>query len=139
MAQRRITRDGLDGLKNYLATLPEIESSMDVTYSVQQAIAELKAEIIRLMKKGYTLANVAELMTKQGFEIKAPTLKTYMSRVSGKRKVTREMKQDVQADKKPADLLADKKTAPALVDLDKKQDGLSGEGKFTVRPDSDDL
>jgi len=87
-----ITIEQVETIAARLRTLPPIENKKQVV-SKQESIRMLTGEIAALRERGYTLEQVAELLTANHLEIGAPTLKSYLQRsqsgskkASGKRK-----------------------------------------------------
>jgi len=87
-----ITVDQVERIAEKLRALPPIENKQR-RVSKQESIRMLTAEIAGLRERGYTLEQIAELLTADQLEIGAPTLKSYLQRTkpsskkpSGKRK-----------------------------------------------------
>ena len=87
-----ITIEQVETIAARLRTLPPIENKKQVV-SKQESIRMLTGEIAALRERGYTLDQVAELLTANQLEIGAPTLKSYLQRsqsgskkANGKRK-----------------------------------------------------
>jgi len=57
--------------------------------SLGDVIEEMKREILDARKKGYTFAEISEVMAAKGLEIKEGTLKAYMSKTGGAKKRAR--------------------------------------------------
>ncbi len=87
-----ITVEQVETIAAKLRALPPVENKKRVV-SKQESIRMLTGEIAALRERGYTLEQVAELLTADHLEIGAPTLKSYLQRsqsgskkTSGKRK-----------------------------------------------------
>ena len=88
-----ITIEQVERIAEKLRALPPIENKKRVV-SKQESIKMLTGEIAGLRERGYTLEQIAELLTADQLEIGAPTLKSYLQRStkpsskkpSGKRK-----------------------------------------------------
>lgn len=87
-----ITIEQVETIAARMRTLPPIENKKQVV-SKQESIRMLTGEIAALRERGYTLEQVAELLTANHLEIGAPTLKSYLQRsqsaskkATGKRK-----------------------------------------------------
>ena len=89
-----ITIEKVEAIAAKLRALPPIENKKRVV-SKQESIKMLTSEIAGLRERGYTLEQIAELLTADQLEIGAPTLKSYLQRTrtkpsnkkpSGKRK-----------------------------------------------------
>lgn len=87
-----ITIEQVETIAARLRTLPPIENKKQVV-SKQESIRMLTSEIAALRERGYTLDQVAELLTANQLEIGAPTLKSYLQRSqSVSRKANRKRK-----------------------------------------------
>jgi len=89
-----VTVEQVETIAAKLRELPPIENKKRVV-SKQESIRMLTGEIAALRERGYTLEQVAELLTADHLEIGAPTLKSYLQRsqsdskkATGKRKAT---------------------------------------------------
>jgi hypothetical protein len=83
-----ITIEQVETIAARLRILPPIENKKQVV-SKQESIRMLTSEIAALRERGYTLEQVAELLTANDLEIGAPTLKSYLQRSqSGGKKAT---------------------------------------------------
>jgi hypothetical protein len=89
-----ITVEQVETIAAKLRALPPVENRKRVV-SKQESIRMLIGEIAALRERGYTLEQVAELLTADHLEIGAPTLKSYLQRsrpsstkATGKRKTT---------------------------------------------------
>lgn len=74
----------IEALKAQLKELPEPDVG-NRSVSKQQAIRMLARDIAGLQRKGYTLEQVATLLSERGVEINAATLKSYIRRTKRKR------------------------------------------------------
>jgi hypothetical protein len=83
-----ITVEQVETIAAKLRALPPIENKKRVV-SKQESIRMLTGEIAALRERGYTLEQVAELLTADHLEIGAPTLKSYLQRSqTGSKKAT---------------------------------------------------
>lgn len=80
-----ITVKDVEELREKLKTAPEVSPERRQV-SKQEAIQALKAEIETLKKRGYTLDEIAKLISENGIKITTPTLKSYMQRSKTRRK-----------------------------------------------------
>lgn len=69
----------VEDLKKKISELPELDNS-EREVTKQEAIKLLSKEISLLQKRGYSIAMVADVLTRNGMEISIPTLKTYLTR-----------------------------------------------------------
>lgn len=69
----------IEALKVQLKELPEPDVGSR-SVSKQQAIRLLARDIARLQRKGYTLEQVAAVLSERGVDINAATLKSYLRR-----------------------------------------------------------
>lgn len=74
-----------------LRELPPVEKAKQ-HFSRQEAVTKLKAEIMALQKRGYSLEQVSEALKAVGIEIATPTLKSYLQRAKGSTPKTRQEK-----------------------------------------------
>ena len=74
-----ITIEQVERIAEKLRALPPIENKKRVV-SKQESIKMLTGEIAGLRERGYTLEQIAELLTADQLEIGAPTLKSYLQR-----------------------------------------------------------
>ena len=74
-----ITVEQVERIAEKLRALPPIENKKRVV-SKQESIKMLTSEIAGLRERGYTLEQIAELLTADQLEIGAPTLKSYLQR-----------------------------------------------------------
>lgn len=87
-----ITVEQVEAIAAKLRALPPADNKSRVV-SKQESIKMLTGEIAELRERGYTLEQIAELLTSEKLDIGAPTLKSYLQRskptgkkASGKRK-----------------------------------------------------
>ena len=78
-----ITIEKVEAIAAKLRALPPIENKKRVV-SKQESIKMLTSEIAGLRERGYTLEQIAELLTADQLEIGAPTLKSYLQRTRTK-------------------------------------------------------
>jgi hypothetical protein len=79
------TRDAVAALKNALAELP---AASRTTMSTRHAIAELADTISGLRARGYTLDEVARILTERGIRVAPNTLRSYLGRQRSRRRAT---------------------------------------------------
>jgi hypothetical protein len=72
-------------LKAELAAMPKVDPATREV-SKQEAVRQLAPEIESLQKKGYPLERVVTLLADRGIAITLGTLKTYLSRLRGRRR-----------------------------------------------------
>lgn len=108
-------------LRQALTELPPHETSV----SAMAAIAQLADDIRALKARGYTNALVVEILTAQGIPVSHATLRTYLSRIERSRQPKRKSKYET-AGRTPAG------NHPPLISP-------ASSGRFTVRPDTEDL
>lgn len=82
-----ITVEQVERIAEKLRALPPIENKKRVV-SKQESIKMLTGEIAGLRERGYTLEQIAELLTADQLEIGAPTLKSYLQRTKPSSKKT---------------------------------------------------
>ena len=78
------TKSQIEEFARRLKELPTIEKPAQM--SKLETIKALKPEIISMQKKGYEVEKIAEALTSFGLEITTPTLKSYLQKVSAKKK-----------------------------------------------------
>lgn len=108
-----ITIEQVETIAARLRTLPPIENKKQVV-SKQESIRMLTGEIAALRERGYTLDQIAELLTANQLEIGAPTLKSYLQRsqsgskkANGKRK-TKALSAPLSSDSQPKSVIESK-------------------------------
>jgi hypothetical protein len=81
-----ITVEQVEAIAAKLRALPPADNKSRVV-SKQESIKMLTGEIAELRERGYTLEQIAELLTSEKLDIGAPTLKSYLqrSKPSGKK------------------------------------------------------
>jgi len=82
-----VKRDVVETAGSFLGTLPEKPKE---TLSLREAMSNLKEPIRAALAKGYSYQDLAALLSGQGIEISASTLKNYVP--SGKRQSSKESK-----------------------------------------------
>lgn len=141
-----ITLEGIEALKAKMQEAPEVEKSRR-EISKQDAVKELRAEIEAMQKRGYTLEDIADFMSKGGVQITTATLKSYLQRTKPARKAKpkaakaenfADAKKDDQANQqKPKE---EPKAAPVQQPIQNKPAGTQGnipKGGFEIKPDTD--
>lgn len=137
------TLELIEQIAEHMRALPEIEKTK-IEKTRPEAVKLLAKEIKELQKKGYTLDQVASIITEKGIEIKTGTLKAYIQR--GK---------DTQEETKPKARRGKKKelVQTTLPGTDsEKTDGAAKDtvqstnkdtqptaGTFTPKPDREDV
>ena len=76
-----ITVEQVERIAEKLRALPPIENKKRVV-SKQESIKMLTGEIAGLRERGYTLEQIAALLTEDELQIGAPTLKSYLQRAA---------------------------------------------------------
>ena len=74
-----ITVEHVEAIAAKLRALPPADNKSRVV-SKQESIKMLTGEIAELRERGYTLEQIAELLTSERLDIGAPTLKSYLQR-----------------------------------------------------------
>lgn len=74
-----ITVEQVEAIAAKLRALPPADNKSRVV-SKQESIKMLTGEIAELRERGYTLEQIAELLTSEKLDIGAPTLKSYLQR-----------------------------------------------------------
>lgn len=92
-----ITVEQVESIAERLRTLPAVENRQRVI-SKQESIKMLTAEITALQGRGYTLQQIAELLTSEKLEIGAPTLKSYLQRSKNSSKKALPRRKPAKAD-----------------------------------------
>jgi methionine synthase II (cobalamin-independent) len=118
------TVEMIEKLSAEMKAMPEVDKSKQEK-TKPEAVKMLSSEIKELQRRGYTLEQIAETMTKGGIDITTGTLKAYIQRAKGKRAA----KPKVQAEKTNTETKKDVKEAGST----KKS------GTFTVTPDTENL
>lgn len=80
-----ITVEQVERIAEKLRALPPIENKKRVV-SKQESIKMLTSEIAGLRERGYTLEQIAALLTEDELQIGAPTLKSYLQRAASSSK-----------------------------------------------------
>lgn len=80
------SKEKLASISNKLDALPEVETSE--TLSNYQSIEHLRKPIKAAMKKGYTLEQIVEVLKEDGIDLKAQTLRNYLTKSGSKNKKT---------------------------------------------------
>lgn len=136
-----ITLEGIEALKASMQEAPEVEKSRR-EISKQDAVKELRSEIEAMQKRGYTLEDIAEFMSKGGVQITTATLKSYLQRTKPARKAKpKAAKADNFADAKKDDQAKEEpKAAPVQQSNQNKPASTQGntpKGGFEIKPDTD--
>ena len=92
-----ITVEQVEAIAERLRTLPPIENRQRIV-SKQESIKMLTTEITALQARGYTLQQIAELLTNEKLEIGTPTLKSYLQRSKSSGKKALPKRKPVKAD-----------------------------------------
>lgn len=80
-----VQKEAVDQVGTFLQDLPEKPKE---TFSLREAVSRLRDQIQAALAKGYSYDDLAAMLTKQGVEISASTLKNYVP--SGKRQAAKE-------------------------------------------------
>ncbi|UST77211.1 hypothetical protein [Pseudomonas siliginis] len=75
----KITIEAIENLQKSLKDLPPVENK-EREVTKPDAVKLLASEIADLQERGYTIEMIAEILTKNGLELKASTLKSYITR-----------------------------------------------------------
>lgn len=75
----KITIEAIENLQKSLKDLPPVENK-EREVTKPEAVKLLASEIADLQERGYTIEMIAEILTKSGLELKASTLKSYITR-----------------------------------------------------------
>ena len=81
---REVDPDRIEAAKTRLRALPE-KPKAPRTYSLSQAIGQIKNEVRAALKRGYTFDEIAQALKEDGIDVGTPTLKSYVSRGNKKR------------------------------------------------------
>ena len=81
---REVEPDRIEAAKTRLRALPE-KPKAPRTYSLSQAIGQIKNEVRAALKRGYTFDEIAQALKEDGIDVGTPTLKSYVSRGNKKR------------------------------------------------------
>lgn len=134
-AQRAtIRKEDLEKLREVLKNPPPIKPKPKDVFNKREMIIELKTEIQKLVKRGYKLDQIADIITGNSpLPIGITTLESYLSDAAAKK--TKEKATNPPA-RKPETKKQTAKAAPqaAMVSAEK----VSG-GKFQVKPDSEEI
>lgn len=88
-----ITMATLEDLRRKLDELPP-QDTLKREISKQEAVAMLTAQVGALQKRGYTVSEIADILTSNGLQITVATLKSYLTRAkSTSRKGNRKERQ----------------------------------------------
>lgn len=127
-----ISKDDLEKLRSVLKAAPKLKKEEQVDFNKREMISKLKSEISQLMKLGYELKQLAEMISGNSpLPISASTLKTYLSDAAAKK--TKEKAVNPPA-RKPETKKQTAQAAPQASAAAEK-----GSGKFQVKPDSDEI
>lgn len=118
---KRITVESVEKLAAKLRDLPALDPGKQ-TVTKQEAVKRLSKEIRELLQRGYTLEQIAEMMSKEGIAIALPSLRSYLQRAAPARK-ERKKAQPEEKHVTPAPVVAPEQRA----------------GEFTARPDTKDI
>ena len=75
--RKTYTRDALDAARRQIAKLPAKRKASGL--SMREVVEELGDELHQALASGYTVADVADVLTEHGMAIKAGTLRSYLS------------------------------------------------------------
>jgi hypothetical protein len=86
-----LTLEKVEQLREKMKSAPEVApEKREVTK--QEAVAALRAEIELMQKRGYTLDEIAKMISENGIELTTPTLKSYLQRAKAGKKAPRARK-----------------------------------------------
>ena len=86
-----ITLEKVEQLREKMKSAPEVApEKREVTK--QEAVAALRAEIEMMQKRGYTLDEIAKMISENGIDLTTPTLKSYLQRAKVGKKAPRARK-----------------------------------------------
>ena len=85
------TKSQIEEFSRRLKEFPVIEKPAQI--SKLETIKKLKLDIVAMQNKGYEIEKIAEALTSFGLEITTPTLKSYLQKVSAKKKSSKIEKQ----------------------------------------------
>lgn len=134
----------IDELQRKLDELPEV-NDIEREVTKQEAIRRMADTISHLQARGYSMENIAEILTKEGLHISMQTLKSYLTRA---KRVTRNKPHCKGAAKSapsstPRGASPQASSAPQPAQsATKTKNGLSPQAKsssFTPRQDSKEL
>lgn len=83
----KITTETLNKIAKTLNDMPAVPVEK-LEHTKPQAIQKLSKEISAMQKRGYGLEQIAEILTKEGLQVKASTLKSYLQRAKPSQKAT---------------------------------------------------
>lgn len=128
-----IKKDTIEALRAKMKDAPEVLNEAR-NVSKQEAIRELKNEIVGMQKRGYSIEDIAKFLSDGGLQISTPTLKSYLQRTKAKKKAP--IFADAKTPQPP-----EKTISPSDKHAGQKQSvktrPTENEGGFEVKPDSD--
>ena len=75
---RMLRPDNVDELASYLESMPARQQ-----FSIREAVRMLMPQIMELRKKGYSLAQIADMIRDQGFDLSPNTFRAYVGMEGG--------------------------------------------------------
>jgi hypothetical protein len=80
----KYTQEKLEKIADKLREMPEVKSKRE--HSKQESVKILYKEIADMQKRGYTLEQIAEVLSGEGLQITTPTLKSYYRELNQRQK-----------------------------------------------------
>jgi hypothetical protein len=130
-ASKKLTEETVDNLAARMRGLPELPKK-DRVLSKVDAVRRLAKEIRGLRDRGYSMEQIAELLSEGGVQVTPRALGSYMTRVAPIRK--NKKKQSAAAPPPKLNVSKPGDTPPA-----QPQASAAGKGSFTPRPDTQDI
>ncbi|KFL87359.1 hypothetical protein AmDm5_3114 [Acetobacter malorum] len=78
MAKNKFTEEQISEVAKALRSVPK-KKVKPSAFSKRQAVEKLESEITKLRDKGYSLPEIADILTQNGIAIQAGTLRNYAS------------------------------------------------------------
>ena len=120
------TREQIERMAAKLDALPKIEKAR---FGQRDAIERLSKSILNVLKRGYSMDDIADSLREEGLKLTASTLKTYLHRATAKSTKTKPDPPPLQPSKpSPRDA-----HVPAKTPLPARR------GTFVPREDSDEI
>ena len=132
------TVEDIEAIGAYLDSLPPKESKKRMVENKSEAVALLQKNIEAMRQRGYSLEDIATILSERGVEIASPTLKSYLQRSKGAKK--KPTKSTTKPQAKPSQETASAQergsiAAKAAASLGASVDATPTSGTMTVRPD----
>ena len=123
------TLELIEQIAEHMRGLPEVEKNK-IEKTRPEAVKMLAKEIKEMQRKGYTLDQIAGIITERGIEIKTGTLKAYIQRGKGPKPETKPKATKGTKPTKSVDM--HQETSPGTHATKKP-------GTFEVTPDTENL